>query len=50
MVTDFSPVSFAVIRHAALNMLKADKTKGSMRRKRLRAGVDPTFRAALFAA
>jgi hypothetical protein len=47
---DHSPANFAVIRHAAFNMLKADKTKGSLRRKRLRACVDPTFRATLFAA
>lgn len=47
---DHSPVNFAVIRHAAFNILKADKTKGSMRRKRLRACVDPKFRATLFAA
>jgi predicted transposase YbfD/YdcC len=45
---DHSPVNFAVIRHAAFNILKADKTKGSMRRKRLRACVDPSFRATLF--
>jgi predicted transposase YbfD/YdcC len=47
---DHSPVNLAVIRHAAFNILKADKTKGSMRRKRLRACVDPKFRATLFAA
>ncbi|WP_159732520.1 ISAs1 family transposase [Methylosinus sp. Ce-a6] len=47
---DHSPLNLAVIRHAAFNMLKADKTKGSMRRKRLRARVDPNFRATLFAA
>jgi hypothetical protein len=35
---------------AAFNILKVDMTKGSVRRKRLRACVDPKFRATLFAA
>lgn len=47
---DDSALNFAVIRHAALNILKTDKTPGSIRRKRLRACVDPDFRARLFAA
>jgi predicted transposase YbfD/YdcC len=47
---DASALNFAVIRHTGYNILKADKTKGSMRRKRLRACIDPTFRTKLFAA
>ena len=47
---DASPLNFAVIRHSGYNLLKADKSRGSMRRKRLRAGVDPAFRTKLFAA
>ena len=41
---DASPLNFAVIRHAGYNLLKADKTRGSLRRKRLRACVDPALR------
>ncbi len=47
---DASPLNFAVIRHSGYNLLKADKTRGSLRRKRLRACVDPAFRTKLFAA
>ncbi len=47
---DASPLNFAVIRHTAYNCLKADKSRGSLRRKRLRACVDPAFRTKLFAA
>ena len=47
---DASPLNFAIIRHAGYNKLKADKTRGSLRRKRLRACIDPTFRSSLFAA
>jgi predicted transposase YbfD/YdcC len=47
---DASPLNFAIIRHTAYNILKADKTRGSLRRKRLRACIDPTFRSSLFAA
>ena len=46
---DNSAVNFAVIRHTGYNILKADTSKRSMRRKRLRACVDPTFRTKLFA-
>ena len=45
---DDSPLNFAVIRHAAFNVLNADKSRGSLRRKRLRACVDPVFRSRLF--
>jgi predicted transposase YbfD/YdcC len=47
---DASALNFAVIRHTGYNFLKADKTRGSLRRKRLRACIDPTFRTNLFAA
>jgi predicted transposase YbfD/YdcC len=47
---DNSPLNLAIIRHAAVNILKTDSSKGSLRRKRLRACVDPRFRSQLFAA
>jgi predicted transposase YbfD/YdcC len=47
---DASALNFAVIRHAALNILKTETSRGSMRRKRLRACVDPAFRTKLFTA
>lgn len=47
---DDSPLNLAVIRHAAFNILKTDKSKGSLRRKRIRACIDPRFRSSLFAA
>ena len=47
---DASALNFAVIRHTGYNLLKADKSRGSLRRKRLRACVDPAFRTKLFAA
>jgi len=43
-------MNFAIIRHIGYNILKADQTRGSRRRKRLRACIDPTFRSNLFAA
>ena len=46
---DDSAINLAVIRHAALNILKADASRGSLRRKRLKAAIDPQFRSALFA-
>jgi len=45
---DDSPLNLAVIRHAGFNILKADKSRGSIRRKRLRACVDEKFRTSLF--
>jgi len=45
---DDSPLNFAVIRHAGFNILKADNSRGSLRRKRLRACVDPAFPTRLF--
>ena len=47
---DASPLNFAIIRHTGYNILKADQTRGSLRRKRLRACIDPAFRSNLFAA
>jgi predicted transposase YbfD/YdcC len=47
---DASPLNFAVIRNTAYKLLRADRTRGSLRRKRLRACVDPAFRTNLFAA
>ena len=47
---DASALNFAIIRHTGYNLLKADKTRGSLRRKRLRACIDPAFRTNLFAA
>lgn len=46
---DDSALNFAVIRHTGYNILKADKSRGSLRRKRLRACIDPAFRSTLFA-
>jgi predicted transposase YbfD/YdcC len=36
---DNAPLGHAIIRHTALNILKADRLKGSLRRKRIRAWV-----------
>lgn len=47
---DNSALNLAIIRHAAVNILKSDPSKGSLRRKRLRACIDPSFRSQLFAA
>jgi predicted transposase YbfD/YdcC len=47
---DASALNLAVIRHTGYNLLKADRTRGSLRRKRLRACIDPAFRTNLFAA
>lgn len=47
---DASPLNLAIIRHAAFNILKANKTKGSLRRKRISTCVDPMFRTIFFAA
>ena len=46
---DDSPLNLAIIRHASVNILNADNSRGSLRRKRLRACVDPVFRNRLFA-
>jgi predicted transposase YbfD/YdcC len=47
---DASPLNLAVIRHTGYNILSADTSRGSLRRKRLRACIDPAFRTKLFAA
>ena len=45
---DDSPLNLAIIRHAGFNILKTDTTRGSLRRKRLRACIDENFRTRLF--
>lgn len=41
--TGNSPQNMAVLRHLALNILKNDKSKGSLRNKRYKAALDTTF-------
>lgn len=38
-----SPQNMAVLRHLALNILKNDQSKGSLRQKRYKAALDDTF-------
>jgi len=38
-----SPQNFAVLRHFAINVLKKDTSKGSMKQKRFKAALDDTF-------
>ena len=38
-----APENFAVLRHLALNILKQDKTKGSLKQKRFRAALNHQF-------
>jgi predicted transposase YbfD/YdcC len=40
---DNSPQNFAVLRHVALNILKQDASKGSLKQKRYRAALDDAF-------
>jgi predicted transposase YbfD/YdcC len=47
---DTSPLNLVIIRHAAFNILKADKRGGSLRRKPLTACIDPQYRTSLFLA
>jgi predicted transposase YbfD/YdcC len=47
--TGESPQNMAVLRHLALNILKADKSKGSLRNKRYRAALDDSFLFSLLA-
>lgn len=47
--TDFAPLNVAIVRHAALNILKKDQTKLSINRKRLKACANPQFRTQLIA-
>jgi predicted transposase YbfD/YdcC len=44
-----SPQNMAVLRHLALNILKNDKSKGSLRQKRYKAALDITFLSQLLA-
>jgi len=44
---DYSALNLAVIRHAALNMLTQEPTKIPIKRKRLKAAINPDFRATL---
>lgn len=44
-----SPQNMAALRHLALNILKADPSKGSLRNKRYRAALDDTFLFSLLA-
>jgi len=46
---DTSALNLALIRHTVFNVLSADKSRGSLRRKRLRARIDPAFRTKLSA-
>jgi len=46
---DASALNLALIRHTVFNVLSADTSRGSLRRKRLRARIDPAFRTKLFA-
>lgn len=46
---DFEPHNLAIIRHAVINILKQDKSKISIKRKRLKALMDKEFRANLLA-
>jgi predicted transposase YbfD/YdcC len=45
--TGNSPQNMTVLRHLALNILKHDKSKGSLRNKRYRAALNTTFLARL---
>jgi len=44
---DFSPLNLAIVRHIVFNILKKDKSKLSLKRKRLKASVNPSFRTEL---
>ena len=44
-----SPQNMAVVRHLALNILKTDTSKGSLRNKRYRAALDDSFLFSLLA-
>ena len=46
---DSLPLNLAVIRYPDFNILKADKSRGSLSRKRICACIDPRFRSRLFA-
>jgi predicted transposase YbfD/YdcC len=42
-----SPENLAILRHAALNMLKREPTKIPIKRKRVKAAINPAFRDAI---
>jgi predicted transposase YbfD/YdcC len=44
---DYSALNLAVVRHAALDILKGEASKIPIKRKRVKAAVNPDFRAAL---
>lgn len=46
---DFEPQNLAIIRHAVINILKQDKSKISIKRKRLKALMNKDFRTNLLA-
>jgi predicted transposase YbfD/YdcC len=46
---DFSAVNLSIVRHLAFNILKRDASKLSLKRKRLKASVNPSFRNDLLA-
>jgi len=46
---DHAPMNFAVIRRAAFNALKRDRSSLSLKRKRLKAAMNPDFRRHLLA-
>ena len=46
---DNSPQNLAVLRHIALNILKQDTSKGSLKQKRYSAALDDAFLFQLFA-
>ena len=45
---DYSALNLATLRHAALNILKREPTKIPIKRKRLKAAINPEFRTNLF--
>jgi hypothetical protein len=43
----FSPLNLAIVRPIVFKLLKKDKSKFSLKRNRLKASVNPSFRTAL---
>jgi predicted transposase YbfD/YdcC len=46
---DYAAINLARMRHAALNILNRDPSKIPIKRKRLKAAINPQFRTALLA-
>jgi len=44
---DHAPTNLATMRHATLNLLTRENSKISIKRKRLKAAINPEFRTAL---